>query len=41
VALARDTALLAGHGYALAHVEAWDLFPMTHHVESLAVFVEG
>ena len=38
VALARDTALLAGHGYALASVEAWDLFPMTHHVEAIAVF---
>jgi len=41
VALARDAALLAGHGYALAHAEAWDLFPMTHHVETLAVFERG
>jgi tRNA/tmRNA/rRNA uracil-C5-methylase (TrmA/RlmC/RlmD family) len=38
VALARDTALLGEHGYRLAHAEAWDLFPMTHHVEALAVF---
>lgn len=38
VALARDTALLAGHGYRLASAEAWDLFPMTHHVEAIAVF---
>jgi len=38
VALARDTALLAGHGYSLQHAEAWDLFPMTHHVEAIAVF---
>lgn len=38
VALARDTALLAGHGYSLTHAEAWDMFPMTHHVETLAVF---
>jgi len=38
VALARDTALLAGHGYALTHAEAWDLFPMTHHVEAIGVF---
>ncbi len=38
VALARDTALLEARGYGLAHVEAWDLFPMTHHVETLAVF---
>jgi tRNA/tmRNA/rRNA uracil-C5-methylase (TrmA/RlmC/RlmD family) len=41
VALARDTALLTGHGYSLAHAEAWDLFPMTHHVEALAVFERG
>lgn len=41
VALARDTALLAGHGYSLTHAEAWDLFPMTHHVETLAVFERG
>jgi tRNA/tmRNA/rRNA uracil-C5-methylase (TrmA/RlmC/RlmD family) len=38
VALARDTALLAGHGYGLTRAEAWDLFPMTHHVETIAVF---
>ena len=38
VALARDTALLAAHGYSLRHAEAWDLFPMTHHVEAIAVF---
>lgn len=41
VALARDTHLLAGHGYDLEHVEAWDLFPMTHHVECIAVFGRG
>ena len=38
VALARDTALLAGHGYTLVEAQAWDLFPMTHHVEAIAVF---
>lgn len=38
VALARDTALLAGHGYALVEAQAWDLFPMTHHVETVAAF---
>lgn len=38
VALARDVATLAELGYALTHVEAWDLFPMTHHVEAIAVF---
>lgn len=41
VALARDTALLAGHGYSLASAEGWDLFPMTHHVEAIAVFERG
>ena len=39
VALARDTALLAEHGYKLESADAWDLFPMTHHVETIATFV--
>jgi tRNA/tmRNA/rRNA uracil-C5-methylase (TrmA/RlmC/RlmD family) len=38
VALARDTALLADANYDLVSAEAWDLFPMTHHVEAIAVF---
>ncbi|GDY32934.1 class I SAM-dependent RNA methyltransferase [Gandjariella thermophila] len=36
-ALARDVALFAGHGYALTAVRAFDAFPMTHHVESVAL----
>jgi len=36
-ALARDLASLAGHGYALSSLRALDLFPMTHHVECIAV----
>ena len=32
-AFARDVSLFAGHGYALRSVRAFDLFPMTHHVE--------
>ncbi|WP_182111305.1 methyltransferase [Actinotalea sp. JY-7876] len=36
-ALARDVAYLAGHGYALGDLRAFDLFPMTHHVECVAV----
>ncbi len=37
-ALARDTARLTGHGYRLTRVVPLDLFPMTHHVESVATF---
>lgn len=36
-ALARDVKAAAEHGYALASLEAWDAFPMTHHVECIAV----
>jgi len=41
VALARDAHLLAAHGYELAHLEAHDLFPHTHHVEAVARFVRA
>lgn len=37
-ALARDTAYLRDAGYGLRAVRAFDAFPMTHHVECLAVF---
>jgi tRNA/tmRNA/rRNA uracil-C5-methylase (TrmA/RlmC/RlmD family) len=36
-ALARDLAVLAEHGYALTSLRAFDLFPMTHHVECVAL----
>lgn len=36
-ALARDLAGFAAHGYRLATLQAFDLFPMTHHVECLAL----
>ncbi|WP_410578932.1 class I SAM-dependent RNA methyltransferase [Amycolatopsis sp. lyj-108] len=36
-ALARDIALFAGHGYGLADLRAFDAFPMTHHVECVAL----
>ena len=36
-ALARDVAIFAEHGYALAALRAFDLFPMTHHVECVAL----
>ena len=35
-ALARDVAIFAEHGYRLAGLRAFDLFPMTHHVECVA-----
>jgi tRNA/tmRNA/rRNA uracil-C5-methylase (TrmA/RlmC/RlmD family) len=37
VALARDVALFAGHGYSLSSLRAFDLFPNTHHVEAVAL----
>lgn len=37
-ALARDVSYFGDAGYRLAHLEAWDFFPHTHHVESIAVF---
>jgi tRNA/tmRNA/rRNA uracil-C5-methylase (TrmA/RlmC/RlmD family) len=36
-ALARDVATFAEHGYTLARLRALDLFPMTHHVECVAL----
>ena len=38
VAFARDVALLAGHGYELTELRAFDLFPHTHHVEAIGSF---
>ncbi len=40
-ALARDVALFAEHGYALRSLRAFDLFPMTHHVECVAVLTRS
>lgn len=37
-ALGRDVALLAEHGYELTALRAFDAFPMTHHVECIALF---
>jgi tRNA/tmRNA/rRNA uracil-C5-methylase (TrmA/RlmC/RlmD family) len=36
-ALARDVAIFAEHGYRLRSLRAFDLFPMTHHVEAVAL----
>ncbi|WP_426244360.1 class I SAM-dependent RNA methyltransferase [Nocardioides sp. LHG3406-4] len=36
-ALSRDLATFAEHGYRLEALQAFDLFPMTHHVECVAL----
>ena len=41
VALSRDLALLAGHGYELRRLRAFDLFPNTHHVEAVATLARA
>ncbi|HEX4702388.1 MAG TPA: class I SAM-dependent RNA methyltransferase [Pseudonocardiaceae bacterium] len=38
-ALARDVATFAGHGYRLTRLRAFDAFPMTHHVECVALLI--
>lgn len=37
IALARDLATFAGHGYEVGSLRAFDLFPNTHHVEAVAM----
>jgi 23S rRNA (uracil1939-C5)-methyltransferase len=39
VSLARDVSLLADAGYVAERVEVFDLFPNTHHVETVTRFV--
>lgn len=41
VALARDTASLREAGYELESLRAFDLFPHTHHFETIAVFARN
>ncbi len=38
-AFARDVGLYRGHGYTVEQVRVFDSFPLTHHVESVAVLV--
>ena len=38
-ALARDTGYLLELGYSLVKIRAFDLFPMTHHVECVALYL--
>lgn len=40
-ALARDVAVFAEHGYRLELLRAFDAFPMTHHVECVALLAPG
>jgi tRNA/tmRNA/rRNA uracil-C5-methylase (TrmA/RlmC/RlmD family) len=35
--LARDLAMLESAGYAVARIHPYDFFPLTHHVEALAL----
>ena len=39
--LARDTATLVQLGYEPVDVRAYDIYPMTHHVETVALFRRG
>jgi tRNA/tmRNA/rRNA uracil-C5-methylase (TrmA/RlmC/RlmD family) len=41
VALARDVGSFREHGYELASLRAFDLFPHTHHLEAVATLVRG
>ena len=34
--LARDCKILCGHGYGLVKIKAFDMFPQTAHVETVA-----
>jgi tRNA/tmRNA/rRNA uracil-C5-methylase (TrmA/RlmC/RlmD family) len=34
---ARDVGLYRGHGYAVEELRVFDSFPLTHHVECVAV----
>jgi tRNA/tmRNA/rRNA uracil-C5-methylase (TrmA/RlmC/RlmD family) len=40
-ALARDLGTAVGLGYRLTSLRAYDLFPMTHHLEAVAILEPG
>ena len=35
--LARDAKILASHGFTIRHVQPVDMFPHTHHVETVVL----
>ena len=39
--LARDAKLLCAQGYALQSAQPFDVFPQTHHVETVAIFTQS
>ncbi|MEJ6507105.1 MAG: class I SAM-dependent RNA methyltransferase [Microbacteriaceae bacterium] len=41
VALGRDAGMLTTSGYELVFAKAWDLFPHTHHMETVATFIKA
>jgi tRNA/tmRNA/rRNA uracil-C5-methylase (TrmA/RlmC/RlmD family) len=34
---ARDISLYRGHGYQVARIRVFDAFPLTHHIECIAL----
>jgi tRNA/tmRNA/rRNA uracil-C5-methylase (TrmA/RlmC/RlmD family) len=40
-AFARDVAAFRAAGWRLAEVDAYDAFPMTHHVECVGLLLPG
>ena len=41
VALGRDAKTLAAAGYVVEEIQSFDLFPMTHHIETIASFARA
>ncbi|MEZ5213456.1 MAG: hypothetical protein R2692_00825 [Microbacterium sp.] len=41
VALARDLGTFRAHGYEPLRIDAFDLFPHSHHVEAVAVLARA
>ena len=40
-ALARDLKVAVSHGYQIASLQAYDLFPHTYHVECIALMYKA